>query len=971
DVTGQYDQALQFDGVDDHVSIPNSALINQLENDLTVMAWIRPDGLSGLRRIAASARANGADGFGFGTNDTGLRFQSFDVQQYDTTTVTLSSGVWQHVAAVMHADNSVTFYVNGVPKETVSGSTPINPDVDDDFLIGMTTVSGSATPTQHFGGLIDEVHVFTRALTSGEIGGLAQQRVGGVAQLDIAFAPIDPESPFYNESLPASTVLYMPFDESGGNPDGSETTQFADISGSRLQATCDGASCPATGAVGRAGQALRFDGQDDFLAIPDDPALNLDTDFTLSAWFKWDAERISWWSWPHDYVIYDSGTQAGHWYVSINDHGFLAFTESGVMHNPADWIRDTSIWHHAAVVKDGDGTDNLTVYLDGEPVITRSVGTVTTPSGEKRIGSTAEGTGAFEGLLDKVALYDQPFSADEIHALYLSSRPLLHLPFDQTWAAGGSVLLDQSSWDNDATLNGPATQHIVAGNVGAGALQLNGVDDYVTVENSVDLAQEDYTLAAWFKTGASVRGAILAATNPADGNRGLLLEARANGALRYLHRAPSGTSGGAVIWPSATYNDGEWHHAVAVKEGSHLTLYADGVVIGQANDSNNFTHALDVTLGRIGRETDSDYFDGALDDVRIYARALPVLEVQALYDSRWRAVSLPESGADVVRTGWTYTIPSGLEGSYRVDLRGWDTVGNHSRGDSNSRDLWRGALDTLPPRVELRQRNWEYGSTSYVRYDFGAQDFNLSEDDLQDPCADKARHLEREYMSAPWYAALVGQSTQDSTRLYELDGKCRFAGVGRLSSHTVMTSARDIYVSGDYAYMIGYAITGTMWVVDVSNPKHPTRVGTNTPIPHGSSGIHVSGDYAYVIEDETGTMGVVDISNPSDPQEVGFTSSPGNQSKGIYVIGSTAYVANTNAGLRVINVSIPASPTEIGFYDTPGYAVDIHVVGNTAYVADGDGGLRVVDVSTPTLPQETGHLTMTWAEGVYVTGTYA
>jgi len=80
-----------------------------------------------------------------------------------------------------------------------------------------------------------------------------------------------------------------------------------------------------------------------------------------------------------------------------------------------------------------------------------------------------------------------------------------------------------------------------------------------------------------------------------------------------------------------TMNDGEWHHCVVVmKRDTGITLYVDTVgSSGGAADTDD----LAVTDAYIGKYSSSAYWwDGDLDDVRIYNKALTLAEVKSLYN---------------------------------------------------------------------------------------------------------------------------------------------------------------------------------------------------------------------------------------------------------------------------------------------------------------------------------------------------
>ena len=93
--------------------------------------------------------------------------------------------------------------------------------------------------------------------------------------------------------------------------------------------------------------------------------------------------------------------------------------------------------------------------------------------------------------------------------------------------------------------------------------------------------------------------------------------------------------------------------------------------------------------------------------------------------------------------------------------------------------------------------------------------------------------------------------------------------------------------------------------------------------------IYVSGSYAYVATGSTGLQ-VIDISAPSSPEIIGSVDTPG-YAYAVYVSGSYAYLAKSR-GLQVIDISTPSSPAIIGSVDTAGFAVGVYVSGFYAYV---------------------------------------
>jgi len=154
------------------------------------------------------------------------------------------------VAVVVDKNNAITFYVNGVGSAAITDTLAANVDTDDVLLIGATT-SGSSRAEQ-FNGAMDELTIVARALDADEVRALAQNRVSGVKNVQIAFQGMLPGSQFYNEKPAAGLALHLPMDDS---PNVSGTLQFQDISGRGLAGNCSGERCPQDQQPGHIGNA--------------------------------------------------------------------------------------------------------------------------------------------------------------------------------------------------------------------------------------------------------------------------------------------------------------------------------------------------------------------------------------------------------------------------------------------------------------------------------------------------------------------------------------------------------------------------------------------------------------------------------------------------------------------------------------------------------------------------------------------
>ena len=164
-----------------------------------------------------------------------------------------------------------------------------------------------------------------------------------------------------------------------------------------------------------------------------------------------------------------------------------------------------------------------------------------------------------------------------------------------------------------------------------------------------------------------------------------------------------------------------------------------------------------------------------------------------------------------------------------------------------------------------------------------------------------------------------------------------------------------------------YVAAGALYVLDISDPAHPTEIARYQP-PGRARAVALAGTLAYVTTAEFarthldsigGGLRVVDIGDPVHPTELGVarTGAGGN----VAVSGTLAYVAAhpeaAGAGvpldLRVVDVSNAANPAVVG-PSIPGSPVfDVQAVGSTVYVAQATG-LRILDMSDVNRPVEVG-----------------
>ncbi|MCP4262136.1 MAG: LamG domain-containing protein, partial [Planctomycetes bacterium] len=192
-VEGKVGMALELDGVDDYVDggSPPELVITEA---ISIACWVNPAQI-GSEQGFASLDA----GYSFKAHGEGVRFTTPGILDHSSANLTLEAGVWQHVAATFlpGQDEGLVFYLNGEETERMTSSA-INTGTGP-FRIGSNQWDELLT------GLIDEVAIYNRILSAGEIRYLAGFRPPLVAAF--AFGSRDLVSPTYNDPAVNYTMV--------------------------------------------------------------------------------------------------------------------------------------------------------------------------------------------------------------------------------------------------------------------------------------------------------------------------------------------------------------------------------------------------------------------------------------------------------------------------------------------------------------------------------------------------------------------------------------------------------------------------------------------------------------------------------------------------------------------------------------------------------------------------------------------
>lgn len=452
-------------------------------------------------------------------------------------------------------------------------------------------------------------------------------------------------------------VGHWSFNESSGS--------VAD-NGAALSTALDGTLVGDAAFVGGGmfGNAVELGGIDGYVDIIHRVIPDQAPEYTYSAWFK-------------------SATSSGQQYVLETATGGSAFALSARRTN-------TNIDVFASTIGTGGGTEivpsfsiastindwNLLTVTYKEGMATRahingSIVSQDTALGAELISTDGLHIGAdrnsgrtWDGLIDDVGVWSRVLNGDEIAHLYNggTGNEIVASPMTVDVADGlvGYWPMDEPSGNTalNAASTGPTLDGSlvgdparVVGKVGSGALQFDGIDDYVDVVNEViPDGQDSYTAVAWINPAAG--GPSRQAIFETSGSWAVSTELSQDN-LRIKYSVE--TDGTGVVKESDVDPvEGQWHHlALVYDEPNNVTkLYVNGDEEldyrgspgGNLRPSDGFHIA--TYRGANGR-----WFKGTMDEVAVWDRPLNDAEIAHLWNDG-AGIAVPEP-ASLLLAGWS------------------------------------------------------------------------------------------------------------------------------------------------------------------------------------------------------------------------------------------------------------------------------------------------------------------------------
>ncbi|MGY4966306.1 LamG-like jellyroll fold domain-containing protein [Streptomyces sp. 900105245] len=641
--------AVSFDGVDAYAvsDIPTV----DTSTGFSVSAWANLSKMPDTAAVIAAQPGNHSPGFELYYSKTYDRwaFNQYKADAPDSGLVRamqaspggVRAGQWTHlVGTFSSSSDELKLYVNGELAGTTAYDSPW--DARRGLQLGAGSYDGK--PGSFFPGSIDEVQIFDKPISAGEVTQLyGKQSI--------------------TTGRPARAVFSM--DEPASDDHGPVTQ----LSGQAQVPDATFVGGASAGKPGIAGKALAFDGVDDY-ATTGRPLLNNQGSFAISAWAKLPKTKPD-----HAAIV---ATQTGAHRPGLELYYSQSYDRWVVNEYSADTADATPIramqadgqtaygdtWTHLVGVHD-TVANKLILYVNGTKAGETDLQANWYAGGAVQIGAGSydgKPGSFFAGQIDDVRLFDRPVSAQEAQQLF-KKRPLVKGRWTFESASGSPLVTpDASPSGNGMTLNGGAK--LADGGWVDGAVALDGVNDYaVTSAVPVDTSGS-FTVTAWAQAAAMPDKGVTLLSVPGTTKSAFTVRYEPSatpetdpGRWR-IEMASADSSNAAVthIDNSQFYQPTDWTHLALVYDGfsKHLTLYVNGeaeIVAckdddgdGRADDAactDRFSWADDVLaykatqpmqLGRTktGASTWGEYWPGAVSDVWAFQGALTDNQIESL-----------------------------------------------------------------------------------------------------------------------------------------------------------------------------------------------------------------------------------------------------------------------------------------------------------------------------------------------------
>lgn len=689
---GKFGAAFDGNGAQRVALADNDAFDFAGADNFSISAWFKSDsGTDPSTDEYVISEAGGASGYAIYFDTDGDLLFGIDTDGTWTPTEAIGNlgtatdyydNQWHHVVAVKTGTSRIDLYVDGVLKDS-----DVSLAANGAFTNATSLVFGSqdtVDDTDDFAGDIDEVKIYTAALTADQVKTEylhnTSATLGSTSTTSNGITADNSKSREY--CVPGDTttcngpVAEWKFDENTGST-------IADSSGNGLNATV--ATTPPTWQPGKYGSAMFFSG----VHVANDEStgngIPFVTDTTGSVLDVTTSMSFEAWIYPTSVASYAEiigkiPAAYGSGYEFANSTGTLRTTLRTAGGN-CDYTAGTltnNVWQHVMSTYDGTNTRH---YINGVLQGTSTNCTFGSQANDNtlQIGNRAS-DGHFTGRIDQVRVWNYPRTQAQVAWSYNHGNPIAQYKLDD--CTGSTAYNSAATGNGDAagnngtiTIGGSGTNtstgacssgvstaawnNGTTGKRGA-SLSFDGTDDYIAITDPGAGSILDFntgnqiTLSAWFNpdilpTAGNFQTILTKGDTDGTGddlNYGLFWGRESGSNELSFNFCYTNTSGSYHCFAAdgnLPITVGQWHHISATytfATGSSIKLYFNGQLVpgswagATGNDAPNVTNeALWIGADNLagGNATD-ELMDGRIDDVRIFNYSLTPLQIKTIYN---------------------------------------------------------------------------------------------------------------------------------------------------------------------------------------------------------------------------------------------------------------------------------------------------------------------------------------------------
>ncbi len=344
----------------------------ELSDDFTYMLWVKPINATAFRNIMGSGNAGTAAGWIVKAAEGNIKVPIYNKAEVKSTDYKMEDRKWYHIAVVNDGKaKKLKLYVNGVldDEASLAGASK--------RTWGNIMYVGTRTPDKgnKWSGYIDDVRIYNGVLSPEEIGNIVKN-----SGLEYEIIQTGQLAGYWEMSVDQDTL-----------------GKIADSSNQGHHGTVHGASWQKAGIKNG---CFRFDGQDDYISLPD--VFGPDSKgFTIATWI-----------YPEDNREGSILSQKGLDWFYRDAGGYIVSDLVGEAALKSNTAVTDKMWHHVVLRYDGR---KIGMYIDGE-LAGESTAVPTAFSGAFTVGNSLDRS-AWLGSIDELSIYNYALGEKRINEI--------------------------------------------------------------------------------------------------------------------------------------------------------------------------------------------------------------------------------------------------------------------------------------------------------------------------------------------------------------------------------------------------------------------------------------------------------------------------------------------------------------------------------------------------------------------------